>query len=204
MASPLNEVPRVSTPLGVQDFPSLFDQALQSQEASPSSTTASRQRAIAIFSLLAAVESGNGASVYNNNLGNMTTAGGDYFLNPPSDTAHRYKSYGMPADSAIDIVSRVKRKWPDAYAAAYQGSIDDFVAGLKVGQPGGYAEADAGTYASAMRSRVGLLGVGPLVDQSFLPTISTTTAQASGAGAGAVILAISVGAWLLSRRRKTA
>jgi hypothetical protein len=139
---------------------------LQLQPQVPNPDPAYNQPA-AVFALQGAVESGNGKSCYNYNIGNITTVSGDYFLNPDTDTIHKYKVYLTPLQSAVDHVSMVKRRWPDAYKAAYLGSLDFFVRGLRTGEQGGYAESKPETYVAALRSRIELLGVGDIVSGPY-------------------------------------
>jgi hypothetical protein len=96
-----------------------------------------------VFAMQAAVESGNGRSVYHWNLGNVTTSSGQFFLNPPTDTRHRYAVFLYPLQAARAHVQLVKRKWPEAYRAAYSGDVTTFAKELRPAGKPAYYEGDA-------------------------------------------------------------
>jgi len=166
MTGPLNEKPALRTPLDPNGFPALFNAALQVVEGPalmpdfapghspvPPEPDDDYDLAARIFAMQAAVESDDGRAVYHFNMGNLTTAQGDYFLNPPSDTRHRYSVFLYPLQGAVAQVERVKRLWPKAYKAAYSGSVTAFAHELV--PPGGlqYYEAPEKPYRDAMLAR---------------------------------------------------
>jgi hypothetical protein len=102
-----------------------------------------------VFAAHAAFETRAGAAVYNYNVGNLTTARGDWY-ELPSD-ARKYASFNYPLQAAVAMVSRIRRLWPIAYRAAYSGAIDAYARGLVSG-PRRYYESDPSEYARGMRA----------------------------------------------------
>ena len=158
----LQQVDRVRTVMDPVDFPALFNGALQVVEnvftldvvpdefpkappPDPEYDLPAR-----VFAMQAAFESGNGKSVYHWNVDNLTTAKGLFFLNPDSDTRHRYTVFTYPLQAAVAAVDMVKRQWPDAYRAAYSGSVTAFARGLKPEGKPQFFEASEKTYRDGM------------------------------------------------------
>lgn len=177
----LLKVDRVPTPMDPKGFVELFNGALQIVERGitldPNPSEFPKAPPVdpeydlpaRVFASQAAFESGDGKSVYHWNLDNVTTLAGMYFLNPDSDEVHKYAVYTYPLQAAVAAVSLVKRKWPDAYRAAYSGMISAFVAALKPEGKPGFFEADAGVYTKGVLARAkkfgwdsGVAGGGPL------------------------------------------
>lgn len=158
-----HEVPAQRTPLDVVGFPNLFNSALQiveraiqlGPEHSPTSLEPDSDYDLAarVFSMQAALETNNGLAVYHYNTGNVTTAQGDYYLNPSTDTRHKYAVFLYPLQGAVEQVRRVKRLWPDAYKAAYSGSVAGFAKGLKPEGKPQYYEASEASYRAGMLAR---------------------------------------------------
>ena len=158
-----SEVPRVKTPLDAVGLPNLFNSALQVVEQavelgpdhSPESMPPSDDYDLAarVFAMQCALETDDGRSLYHFNTGNVTTEQGQYFLNPPTDTKHHYAVFLYPLQGAVEQVRRIKRKWPDAYRAAFSGSVTGFCRGLKPANAPQYFEADEGTYRAGMLAR---------------------------------------------------
>jgi hypothetical protein len=161
----LVQVDRVLTAMDPHGFPDLFNAALQVVENTitldvplsdfpkPPEPDPEYDLPARVFAMQAAFESNDGKSVYHWNADNLTTAKGMYFLNPDSDTRHKYTVFTYPLQFAVAAVDMVKRQWPDAYRAAYSGSVTAFARGLKpAGKPQFY-EADEKTYREGMLAR---------------------------------------------------
>lgn len=161
----LVKVDRVPTPMDPKGFVELFNGALQIVErgitldVNPSEFPKAPppdpeyDLPARVFSMQAAFESGDGKSVYHWNLDNVTTTGGMYYLNPENDTVHKYAVYTYPLQAAVAVVELVKRKWPDAYRAAYSGMVTAFVNALKPAGKPQFFEADAGVYLAGVLAR---------------------------------------------------
>ncbi len=162
----LLQVERVPTPMDPKGFPELFNGALQlvargvltvdvQPSAFPSAPAPDPEYDLAarVFAMQAAFESNDGKSVYHWNVDNVTTTAGMFFLNPDSDTVHRYAVYTYPLQAAVAAVELVKRKWPDAYRAAFSGAVSAFVQSLKPAGKPQFFEADAGVYRDGMLAR---------------------------------------------------
>jgi hypothetical protein len=151
----LREVPAVATPLapwsGVVD---LYARALQAvddlaeplvdwlhtheivelQRSMPSEASDDYRQAAEVFAAHAAVETDSGRSVYHYNLGNLTVNRGPFYYNPKvRSKALRFGVYGSPEEGAIAHVARVHRLWPEAWKAAFVGSLHGYAAGLQTG-----------------------------------------------------------------------
>ncbi len=165
MQGDLLKVDRVPTPMDPLGFPALLNGALQIVERSitldPSPSEFPKPPApdpdydlpARVFSMQAAFECGDGRSCYHWNLFNVTTTAGMYYLNPESDTVHRYAVYTYPLQAAVSALQLIKRKWPDAYKAAYSGAVTAYVRALKPEGKPQYFEADAGVYTAGMLAR---------------------------------------------------
>ncbi len=161
----LLKVDRVPTPMDPTGFPALFNGALQivergitldvnpSEFPKPPAPDPEYDLPARVFAMQAAFESGDGRSVYHWNLDNVTTTAGMFFLNPDNDTVHRYAVYTYPLQAAVAAVELVKRKWPDAYRAAYSGAVTAYVSALKPPGKPQFFEADAGVYLAGMLAR---------------------------------------------------
>jgi hypothetical protein len=170
----LREVPRVHTPLDAHGFPALFNTATQIVEQwthpieellrdwvnlSPAEPPPDPEYdgAGRMFAAQSSLENDNGRAVYGFNLGNITVTRGDYFLNPPSDTLHKYGSYNYPLQGAVAQVARIKRLWPDAYKTAFLGPSSDAIVHeysrqLHAGRLK-YSESDPEVYAAGIVAR---------------------------------------------------
>jgi hypothetical protein len=161
----LLRVDRVPTPLDPKGFPDLFNAALQVVERAitldpspaefpkPPAPDPEYDLPARVLAMQAAFESNDGKAVYHWNLDNVTTLAGMYYLNPESDTVHRYAVYTYPLQAAVAAVELVKRKWPDAYRAAYSGAVTAYAHALKpAGKPAFY-EADETVYRDGMLAR---------------------------------------------------
>jgi hypothetical protein len=168
----LREVPKVQTRLDWSGFPQLFNQAAQIVERetfgleelvrdwvnlSPAVPEPSDdyENAAKVFATQADVESDGGRAVYHYNMGNLTVATGDYFLNPSSDTAHKYGVYLYPLQGAVAMLALIKRRWPEAYKTAYLGPfvLDQYAAALKPANAPQYYEAPLSRYQEALKAR---------------------------------------------------
>jgi hypothetical protein len=156
-----HEVARVRTGVDPLGFPGLFNAALQVVDrlidlgpahspATPPEPDPAYDLAARVFSMQAAFETDGGRAVYHFNVGNLTTNQGDYYLNPPSDTAHHYAVFLYPLQAAVAMVERVKRLWPKAYRAAYGGSVTDFAHALKPENAPQYYEGSEDQYRGGM------------------------------------------------------
>ncbi len=161
----LIKVDRVPTPMDPRGFPELLNGALQivergitldvnpSEFPKPPAPDPDYDLPARVFAMQAAFECNDGRSCYHWNLFNVTTVAGMYYLNPESDTVHKYAVYTYPLQAAVAALELVKRKWPDAYKAAYSGAVTAYVRALKPpGQPQ-FFEADAGVYTAGMLAR---------------------------------------------------
>lgn len=158
-------VDRVRTAMDPKGFPDLFNAALQVVEnvvtldivpdAFPKAPPPDPEYDLParVFAMQAAFESGDGKSAYHWNLDNVTTAGGMYFLNPDTDTRHKYAVYTYPLQAAVAAVDLIKRRWPDAYKAAYSGAVTAFVHALKPEGKPQFFEANEKVYRDGMLAR---------------------------------------------------
>jgi hypothetical protein len=95
-----------------------------------------------------ALETGQWQRMFNFNAGNVTTLGVlPYYLNPPSDTAHLYRSYDSAPEGFRDFVQLVAGRYPKAWALLGSGDAAAYVRELKAG---GYFEGPEGPYAVAV------------------------------------------------------
>lgn len=165
MQGDLQQVDAVLTVMDPAGFPDLYNAALQVAEnvvtldvqpdafPKPPPPDPEYDLPARVFAMQGAVESGNGRSAYHWNLGNVTTTEGQFFLNPPTDTKHRYAVFLYPLQAALAQVQLVKKRWPEAYRAAYSGSVTAFVKGLKPEGKPQYFEAAEKPYRDAMLER---------------------------------------------------
>lgn len=161
----LLKVDRVPTPMDPKGFVDLFNGALQIVERGitldvnpgefPKAPPPDPEYDLParVFAMQAAFECGDGRSCYHWNLDNVTTTAGMYYLNPDSDTAHKYAVYTYPLQAAVAAVELVKRKWPDAYRAAYSGAVTAYVHALKPAGKPQFFEADETVYRDGMLAR---------------------------------------------------
>lgn len=161
----LIKVDRVPTPMDPKGFVELFNGALQIVErgitldVNPSefpkapAPDPDYDLPARVFASQAAFESGDGRSVYHWNLDNVTTTGGMYYLNPETDERHKYAVYTYPLQAAVAVVELVKRRWPNAYKAAYSGMLSTFVRELKPDGKPQFFEASVDVYLAGVLAR---------------------------------------------------
>ncbi len=161
----LLKVDRVPTPMDPRGFVELFNGALQIVErgitldVNPSEFPKAPppdpdyDLPARVFAMQAAFESNDGRAVYHWNLDNVTTTAGMYYLNPETDERHRYAVYTYPLQAAVAALELVKRKWPDAYRAAFSGAVTAYVNALKPEGKPQFFEADAAPYLAGMLAR---------------------------------------------------
>lgn len=161
----LIKVDRVPTPMDPRGFPALLNGALQyvergltldvnpSEFPKPPDPDPEYDLPARVFAMQAAFECGDGRSCYHWNLFNVTTTGGMYYLNPETDTVHRYAVYTYPFQAAVAAVQLVKRKWPDAYKAAFSGMVTAYVRALKPEGKPQFFEANVDVYLAGVLAR---------------------------------------------------
>lgn len=113
----------------------------------------------AMFASQACVETDSGRSVFNFNLGNLTVVKGDFYRNPKVTAPLNFGSFNFPLQGAVAHVARVKRLWPEAYKAAFSGTIDAYARGLQDGKLVYAGGVTAASLAAAIRARAVQLGV---------------------------------------------
>jgi len=95
-----------------------------------------------------ALETGNWQSMYNYNFGNVTTGGSrPWFLNPESDTIHKYIDERNPEEGAMAFVRLILRKYQPCVYAAKVGDPALYARKLK---EGGYYEAPVEQYTATL------------------------------------------------------
>lgn len=174
----LRQVPAVPTRLDVSGFEGLYNRAVQVVDRPGALALEDFLRAkdvvslsfespepseeyntpAAMFASHAAVETDDGRSVFNFNLGNITVTRGDYYLNPKVTAPLRFGNYNFPLQGAVAHVARIKRLWPEAYKAAFSGNIDGYASALQSGALKYAGNVGSAQLAAAIRARATELG----------------------------------------------
>lgn len=146
---PLRQLPAVHTPMsGQKEWEDVWWKALE--EVEPNALTVpGTGNAVKMFMAHSAREIGKAGpkqSMYHYNPGFLTTNSGPYFLWPADDTKHKYIVFNFPQQGVVYMLRKIKDKWPEAWEAAWTGDTTAYVKGLKVGEPGGYAETSFNGY----------------------------------------------------------
>lgn len=149
---PLQQIPAVRTPMSNQkEWEDAWWSALE--EIDPQALALpGAGNAVKMFMAHSAREVGKlGASMYHFNPGFITTGTGNYFLvgknkDGTADTTHKYMIFNFPKQGAVYMLDMIRRKWPEAWEAAWTGDTTAYVKGLHGGEPGGYSETTFNGY----------------------------------------------------------
>lgn len=147
------EVAAVRTPMSSQgEWEDLWWKALE--EVEPQALTVpGANNAVKMFMAHSAREvgkAGPGQSMYHYNPGFITSRSGPYFVmkkkDGTRDEKYHYIVFNFPQQGAVYMLNMIKRKWPEAWAAAWTGDTTAYVQGLHGGEPGGYSETSFNGY----------------------------------------------------------
>lgn len=140
----LDEVPAQRTSADTQDVrAALYNEWTAIMGENPTDKT------IAMLMAHSALETGNWKSMWNWNLGNITTRSGRFFRIPaPGQEKYKYRPHDSLEAGAREFILYLQRAQPDAFALLDAERADQYAAALKAGA---YYEAPEAEYAAALR-----------------------------------------------------